>query len=92
MKITIQDTIVDDIFSYVEKRQFPYYNYTFKEKIKEFETLSKFDFKRTIKGNVLTQTMHALGLAWSYHPHAWEVQTREMITPMQVWQDKDRDC
>jgi hypothetical protein len=88
MKITIQDKIVDDIFSYVEKRQFPYYNYTFKEKIKEFETLSKFDFKRTIKGNILSQTMHGLGLAWSYHPHAWEVQTREMITPMQVWQDK----
>jgi hypothetical protein len=57
-------------------------NYTTKVFSKEREKL----ISKDEDGNVLIgQTMHALGLAWSYFPHWTTVQCNEMRTPQETF-------
>lgn len=85
----ITDEIIEKAFQYVNQKGFPYYKYSLEEKNKELNKLFKYDYSQIIKENVVKQTMHGLGLAWSYFPHAWEVKTRNMKTPFEIYENKD---
>jgi SAM-dependent methyltransferase len=80
---------VDMIFSYYKQTGFPYYNLSQKEKEKEFQKLEDFDCSTIIQGDLVRQTMHGLGLAWSYFPHAWGIKCGKLKTPMEVFEDDE---
>jgi hypothetical protein len=86
---TFDSNVLDTAYAYVLSRGFPYYEYSLDEKKKELEKIKKYDLSKIISGDVVRQTMHGLGLAWSYFPHAWSVKTRNMKTPFEVYEDKD---
>lgn len=86
--MTIDPLILDKAYNYVINREFPYYEYTLEEKIKEFNKIKNYDLTKVISDDVVRQTMHGLGLAWCYFPHSWNVKIRNMRTPMEVWNDK----
>ena len=75
-------------FAYARKRGFPHYDLTINQKLKDFETFKKYDIKKIIEPDSrIKQTFHCMGLCWSYFPHHWEIRTRKMKTPMNVWND-----
>jgi len=86
---SFDSNVLDTAYAYVLSRGFPYYEFSLDEKKKELEKIKKYDFSKIIHDDIVKQTMHGLGLAWSYFPHAWEVKTRNMKTPMEVFEDKD---
>lgn len=77
------------IFDYYRQEGFPYYPTDFAERQKDFEKLKKFDFKSVFADNVIKQTMHGLGLAWSYFPHAFDVRCNNKITPYEAFMDDE---
>jgi len=86
---TFDSNVLDTAYAYVLSRGFPYYEFSLDEKKRELEKIKKYDISKIIQGGVIRQTMHGLGLAWSYFPHAWSVKTRNMKTPMEVFENKD---
>lgn len=76
------------IFDYYRQEGFPYYPTDMEYRRKEFEKLKKYDRSSLItEDGVIRQTMHGLGLAWSYFPHAFDVQCGNMMTPYQAFMD-----
>ena len=81
--IDIDPDTLETAYQYVISRGFPYYT----KDLSEFDKMCRFDLDSIIVNDLVRQTMHALGLAWSYFPHAWDVKTRTMKTPMDIWND-----
>lgn len=75
------------IFDTYRASGFPYYRYTDDEKRQEFAKLLDYDYSKVIVGDTIRQTMHGLGLAWSYFPHSWDVPCGSYPTPMGVFND-----
>jgi hypothetical protein len=79
---------LDVIFRYHRKHGFPHYNIPMEQRIKQFETLKKFDETRIFKDGKLDQTMHGLSLAWTYFPHWVEVKCgNNTLRPIDYWND-----
>ena len=75
-------------FAYARKKGFPHYNLSLGQMQKDLETFKKYDIKKIIEpDNRIKQTFHCMGLCWTYFPHHWEIRTRKMKTPMDVWND-----
>jgi hypothetical protein len=75
-------------FAYARKKGFPHYNLSLHQMIKDLNTFKKYDIKKIIEpDNKIKQTFHCMGLCWSYFPHHWEIRTRKMKTPMDIWND-----
>lgn len=72
---------------YYQKWGFPHYVLTDAEKSKELRSLLEYDHSGLIADGVVGQTMHALGTAWSYFPHAWGVRSGDKRTPIEVFKD-----
>lgn len=89
MNKTIEDTLADVLFRFVKNRGFPYYQFTQEEKRQEFDRIKNYAFEKVMNGNVIKQTMHGLGLAWSYHPHSWSVPVYNALTPMDIYSDDE---
>lgn len=70
---TLEDA-VDAVFQHYREIGYPHYTITEEEKKSHMKTLMEFDYDSIFKGGDIIQTMHALRLAWSYFPHAWEVK------------------
>lgn len=79
------DCILDTAVSDAIRRGFPFYQYSLEEKHKEFAKIQRYDTSTVLSGDVIRQTMHGLGLAWSYFPHAWEVRVKSMLTAWEVF-------
>ena len=79
------DSALDTAYNYVVSRGFPYYEYSKEERVVQFNKIKNFDTSTVVDGDVVRQTMHGLGLAWSYFPHSWTVRTRNMKTPMDIY-------
>jgi hypothetical protein len=75
------------VFQYYRENGFPYYPQDKIFRDKEFNKLNKYNCDLVLKDNKLQQTMHGLGLAWSYFPHSWSVQCNNLRTPMQSFED-----
>jgi hypothetical protein len=84
----IDPNVLDKAYNYVLQRGFPYYSFTLEEKINDFNKIKRYDLDKIISDDVVRQTMHGLGLAWSYFPHSWSVKIRSMKTPSEIWEDK----
>lgn len=77
------------IFTYYREQGFPYYPEDTETRIKEFERLKNFDYTTLFENNVIKQSMHGLGLAWSYFPHSFNVKCNDMMTPFEAFMDDD---
>jgi hypothetical protein len=86
--MTIDPLVLNTAYDYVLKRGFPYYVFSLENKIKIFNKMKTYDINKIISEDIVRQTMHGLGLAWSYFPHSWSVKTRNMKTPVDIWEDK----
>ncbi|HET8925570.1 MAG TPA: DNA methyltransferase [Candidatus Acidoferrum sp.] len=84
-------TVIDISKAHVRilKNGLPYYKPTEKEKLEELRELLRHGPARIVDGEV-TQTMHAQGFCWSYHPHSWEVRCNGKLTPMEISRDYDK--
>ena len=83
-----QETI-DAIFKYYRKHGFPHYKFTEQEKINEMRRLRKVSCEEYISDGIVRQTMHGLGLAWSYFPHSWSVRCNDKKSPMDAFKDDE---
>ena len=54
------------LFSSIIVSTFPHYKFTEQEKINEMRRLRKVSCEDYISDGIVRQTMHGLGLAWSY--------------------------
>jgi len=71
--VTLEEA-VESVFHYYRERGYPHYTITEEEKKSHMKALMEFDYDSIFKSGDIIQTMHALRLAWSYFPHAWEVK------------------
>lgn len=79
-------TLVDAIFNHYRQAGFPYYNLSTAEKRYELDLLADFPHDDLIQNGTIKQAMQGLSLAWSYHPHSWEVRCGTAMTPMEVFE------
>ena len=79
----------EKIFHYYRETGFPYYPTDMESRKKDFLTLLNYDHSKIIDGDIIKQTMHGLGLAWSYFPHAFDVPCNDKMTPLQAFNDDD---
>ena len=70
---------------YARNRGIPYYEYTYEQKIIEFNKIKHSNFINGIENKEVLQYLHGIGLAWSYFPHHWEVRIANMKTPSDVF-------
>jgi hypothetical protein len=79
----------EKIFQYYRSTGFPYYKLTKEEKESELQKLMNYDISGIIKDGVVQQTMHGLGLAWSYFPHSFEVKCLNKLSPLEAFNDDE---
>lgn len=77
------------IFNYYRQEGFPYYPTDKESRQKDFNKLIKYDRINLFQDDVVKQTMHGLGLAWSYFPHAFDVKCGDKITPYEAFMNDD---
>lgn len=77
------------IFNYYRQEGFPYYSTDMEYRQKEFNKLVKYDRTNLFQDDVVKQTMHGLGLAWSYFPHAFDVKCGDKTTPYEAFMNDD---
>lgn len=80
-----QDEIARGIADRWRMRGFPHYDLSPLERFQDFSTFQRYDRSGLISDGVVGQTLHALGLAWHYFPHHWEVRVGKMKTAWDVW-------
>lgn len=83
------DHFVTKIFNYYRNGGFPYYSINMETRHKDFNTLKNYDRSNLFENNIVKQTMHGLGLAWSYFPHAFNVKCNDKMTPYDAFMDDD---
>jgi len=77
------------IFDYYRQEGFPYYPTDMESRQRDFDKLMAYDRSQMIEDDVVKQSMHGLGLAWSYFPNAWDVRCGDKMTPYQAFMDDD---
>ncbi len=77
------------IFDYYRENGFPYYSTDWEQRQKEFEKLKRYDYTTLWDEDVIKQSMHGLGLAWSYFPHAFNVRCNDKMTPFEAFNDDE---
>jgi hypothetical protein len=77
------------IFNYYREQGFPYYPTDKETRNKEFYKLVMYDHSNLFENDVVKQSMHGLGLAWSYFPHAFNVKSNNMLTPYEAFMDDE---
>ncbi len=78
------------IFDHYKEKGFPFYNETLrkqKHNMKQMDTY--FKDNQIINGDVIKQTMHCLGTAWTHFPHSWDVKCNGKNTPMEVYKSDE---
>ena len=83
-----QFNLRQDIISYFRENGFPHFKYSVEEQHKELERLDKYMKNNDLeKDGIIRQTMHGVGVCWSYHPHHWSIRCGTSKTPMEVFKD-----
>jgi len=83
------NAFVKKIFDYYRQEGFPYYPVDIEFREKEFEKLRKFEYNILWDRDIIKQSMHGLGLAWSYFPHSFNVRCNDMMTPYEAFIDDE---
>jgi hypothetical protein len=76
-----------NVLGYCRRRGFPHYDLTIAKKTQEFQSLCSYDLDKIIVDGFVNQTLHAMGMCWSYFPHHWDIRVRNMKTAVDVWND-----
>jgi len=84
-----QEEFVLAIFTYYRVHGFPYYPTDMESRQKDFDKLIAYDRSKLFEDDIVKQTMHGLGLAWSYFPHAFDVKCGNKITPYEAFMDDE---
>jgi hypothetical protein len=77
-------------FDGVRSGGLPVYSLTMEEKWREMRLLLDYDRTQLIEDGIIGQTMHGLGLAWHYFPHAWSVRCGGRLSPRDTFADSER--
>lgn len=77
------------IFNYYRQEGFLYYPTDKESRQKDFNKLIKYNRTNLFQDDVVKQTMHGLGLAWSYFPHAFNVKSNDKITPYEAFMNDE---
>lgn len=78
------------IFQYYRENGFPYYDTSPESRMREFDKLKSYDFSNLIdEEGVVKQTMHGLGLAWSYFPESFNVKCGNKISPLEAFNNDE---
>lgn len=83
------DLFARKIFQFYRENGFPYYSIDKIDRDKEFNKLMNYDRSNLIVDKIIKQTMHGLGLAWSYFPHAFNVKCNGKMTPYEAFMDDE---
>lgn len=83
------DNFAYRIYDYYNEVGFPYYPTDMEYRKKEFEKLMKYDRSNLFENDIIKQTMHGLGLAWSYFPNSFDVRCGNKMTPYEAFLDDD---
>jgi len=67
-------------------KEFPYYPTDYTWRRKEFNQFLQYQ-DNLWENKDIKQTMHGLALCWSYMPHSWAVQCKEMNSPLQTFEN-----
>ena len=84
-----QEDFVVLIFQYYRIYGFPYYPTDMESREKDFNKLMKYDRTTVFENDVVKQTMHGLGLAWSYFPESFNVRCGNKMTPYEAFMDDE---
>lgn len=77
---------INEVFTYYRSHGFPYYPTDKSYRDKEFNRLNKYN-DNVLIDKALKQTMHGLGLAWSYFPHMFGISCNGLKTPIDIFND-----
>lgn len=80
---------INKIFNYYRRVGFPYHSTDKIYRDNEFKKLINYNYSGLIEDNIVKQTMHGLGLAWSYFPHSYNVKCNDKRTPFEVFSDDE---
>jgi len=83
------DEYAHRIFDYYRQEGFPYYPTDMETRQKDFDKLMKYDRSNMWNGTDIKQTMHGLGLAWSYFPESFNVKCGNKMTPYEAFIDDE---
>ena len=88
----IIDKRTDKVIKYWYKNNFPYYPTDKKFRESKFKEFLKVDDKKSLDFTNRLFKFHKAGLtlAWSYHPHAFEVRCKDTASPYDVFKDNER--
>jgi len=90
-KISDVPHALDTIFKYHRYHGFPHYRATADSKIRDMKSLYDFNESAIFRNGYIDQTMHTLGLAWSYFPHWVDVQCgNNKMKPIDYWNNDDK--
>ena len=78
-----------NIYDYYRQNGFPYYPTDMEIREKDFNKLKNYNRTTLFESDVIKQTMHGLGLAWSYFPHAFNIKCGNKMTPYEAFMDND---
>jgi len=77
------------VFDYYRQEGFPYYSTDMQTRLKDFSKLQLYDRSKLFEDDVVKQTMHGLGLAWSYFPDSFNVRCGNKMTPYEAFMDDE---
>jgi hypothetical protein len=77
------------VFDYYRQEGFPYYPTDEESRVKDFNKLMAYDRSSLIGDDIVKQTMHGLGLAWSYLPNSFDVRCGNKMTPYEAFMDDE---
>jgi hypothetical protein len=81
--------LIDKVISDYRQTGFPHYRLPLEEKRRQYRALLEYPHDHLISEDIVRQTMHGLGLAWSYFPHAVTVRCKRMRTSFEAFNDPD---
>lgn len=83
------DLFAQKIFDYYMQVGFPYYSTDYGDRVRDFEKMKAYDRSKMFLNDIIKQSMHGLGLAWSYFPHAFDVKCGNKMTPYEAFMDDE---
>lgn len=82
------DLLKEEIFQVYRKKGFPSYELSLDDKIKEFNKLRNYcNGTQIVDSRVIKQSMHGLGLCWSYFPYYTGIKCGKMQTALIAFND-----
>jgi len=83
------EEFAQEIFNYYRQEGFPYYSTDKESRDRDFNKLIKYDRSQMFENDIVKQSMHGLGLAWSYFPNSFDVRCGDKMTPYEAFMDDE---